>query len=230
MGATDPHGHGTHVAGIAAASADDGVGVAGVAPNARIMAIRVMDNNGFGYTSDVARGITWAVDHGAEIVNLSLGGPSTPSMRIAVDYALSNGVVVVAAAGNDGATDRDGDGVADNDVSYPAAYDGAIAVASYDRNGVVSSFSTRGDYVDVAAPGSWILSTLNTGSWGRMSGTSMATPHVAGIAALLIAQQPSRTPAQVRERLESTAFDPGGDGRDPAYGVGRVRPVAALGG
>lgn len=221
-GATDPHGHGTHVAGIAAASAGDGVGIAGVAPDARIMAIRVMDAQGRGHTADVARGITWAVDHGAEVINLSLGGPDTPSMRIAVEYALSNGVVVVAAAGNDGA------GL--NDPSYPAAYDGAIAVASYDRNGTVSSFSTRGAYVDVAAPGSWILSTLNTGSWGRMSGTSMATPHVAGIAALLIAQQPNRTPAQVRERLESTAVDAGDPGPDPAYGVGRVRPVAALGG
>ncbi|MFN7151537.1 MAG: S8 family peptidase, partial [Microthrixaceae bacterium] len=221
-GATDPHGHGTHVAGIAAASSDDGVGIAGVAPDARIMAIRVMDAQGHGYTSDVARGITWAVDHGAEVVNLSLGGPATPSMRLAVDYALNNGVVVVAAAGNDHQT---GD-----DPSYPGAYEGAIAVASYDSNGTVSSFSTRGDYVDVAAPGSSILSTLNTGDWVRMSGTSMATPHVAGIAALLIAQQPSRTPAQVRERLESTALDAGPIGPDPAYGAGRVRPVAALGG
>jgi subtilisin family serine protease len=94
----------------------------------------------------------------------------------------------------------------------------------------VSSFSTRGDYVDVAAPGSSILSTLNSGAWGWMSGTSMATPHVAGIAALLIAQQPSRTPAQVRQLLESTASDAGAIGPDPAYGVGRVRAVAALGG
>jgi type VII secretion-associated serine protease mycosin len=229
-GATDPHGHGTHVAGIAAASSDDGVGIAGVAPQARIIPVRVMGSGGSGHTSDVARGITWAVDHGAEVINLSLGGPATHVMRIAVDYAVSNGVVVVAAAGNDGDTDRNKDLIPDNTPSYPAAFDGSIAVASYDSNGTVSSFSTRGDYVDVAAPGSWILSTLNSGGWGPMSGTSMATPHVAGIAALLIAQQPSRTPAQVRQRLESTAVDAGATGPDPAYGVGRVRPVAALGG
>jgi serine protease len=220
-GATDPQGHGTHVAGIAAASTGDGVGVAGVAPRARLVPVRVMDDKGHGYASDVARGIIWAVDHGAEVINLSLGGPGTPSMESALDYALDLGVVVVAAAGNDGPGGA---------PSFPGAFDDAIAVASYDRGGAVSSFSTRGSYVDVAAPGRSILSSLRTGDWGFMSGTSMATPHVAGLAALLLAEDPSRTPAQVRQRIETTAVDAGAAGRDPAYGAGRVRPTAALGG
>lgn len=220
-GAADPQGHGTHVAGIAAAATSDGVGVAGVAPRARLVPVRVMDDSGRGYASDVARGIVWAVDHGAEVINLSLGGPGTPSMESAVDYALGHGVVVVAAAGNDGPGGQ---------ASFPGAFDGAIAVASYDRGGAVSSFSTRGTYVDVAAPGRSILSSLRTGDWGFMSGTSMATPHVAGLAALLMADDPSRTPSQVRQRIESTAVDAGASGRDTAYGVGRIRPTAALGG
>ncbi len=220
-GAADPQGHGTHVAGIAAAATGDGVGISGVAPHARLVPVRVMDDQGRGHASDVARGIVWAVDHGAEVINLSLGGPGTPSMQSAVDYALDHDVVVVAAAGNDGP---------DGDASFPGAFDGAIAVASYDRNGVVSSFSTRGTYVDVAAPGRSILSSLRTGDWGFMSGTSMATPHVAGLAALLLADDPSRTPNQVRHRIESTAVDAGTSGRDTAYGAGRVRPTAALGG
>ncbi len=138
-----------------------------------------------------------------------------------MDYALGHGVVVVAAAGNDGPGGQ---------ASFPGAFDGAIAVASYDRGGAVSSFSTRGTYVDVAAPGRSILSSLRTGDWGFMSGTSMATPHVAGLAALLMADDPSRTPSQVRQRIESTAVDAGASGRDTAYGVGRIRPTAALGG
>lgn len=220
-GAADPQGHGTHVAGIAAAATSDGVGVAGVAPRARLVPVRVMDDSGRGYASDVARGIVWAVDHGAEVINLSLGGPGTPSMESAVDYAVDHGVVVVAAAGNDGPGGQ---------ASFPGAFDGAIAVASYDRGGAVSSFSTRGTYVDVAAPGRSILSSLRTGDWGFMSGTSMATPHVAGLAALLMADDPSRTPSQVRQRIESTAVDAGASGRDTAYGVGRIRPTAALAG
>lgn len=221
QGATDPHGHGTHVAGTVAALRDNGVGVAGVAPSARIIPVRVLDAQGNGSSSDVARGITWAVDHGAEVINLSLGGPHSQAVQTAVDYAESLGVVVVAAAGNAGVG---------GPPNYPAALEQVVAVASHEPNGAVSTFSTRGAYVDVAAPGSGILSTSRDGSWVYMSGTSMATPHVAGVVALLLDDEPGLTPLQVRERLNTTATDAGTPGHDTSYGWGRLNAVGALAG
>ncbi len=219
LGAVDGNGHGTHVAGIAAAAAGDGIGVAGVAPDARIIPVRVLDAHGGGSTSDVARGITWAVDHGAEVINLSLGGSYSVAIAAALDYAESRGVVVVAAAGNAGPT---------GPVNHPASQDTALAVASLDESGEVSWFSTRGEYVDVAAPGSGIMSTYNNGAWTYMSGTSMATPQVSGVAALLLAADPDLTPGEVRARIEGTANDMGPIGHDVSSGWGRVDPVAAL--
>lgn len=221
QGATDPHGHGTHVAGTVAAIRGNGVGVAGVAPSARVIPVRVLDAQGNGSSSDVARGITWAVDHGAEVVNLSLGGGYSHAVQVAVDYAESQGVVVVAAAGNAGPG---------GPPNYPAALPVALAVGSHDKNGLVSSFSTRGGYVDLSAPGSGILSTSNDGSWVFMSGTSMATPHVAGVVALMLATEPGLTPNEVRTRLQATAVDAGPAGHDESYGWGRVNPLAALAG
>jgi subtilisin family serine protease len=220
QGETDGNGHGTHVAGTIAAAANDGTGVAGVAPSTRILPVKVLGDNGSGSSSDVARGITWAVDNGAEIINLSLGGSFSSAVATAVAYAEAEGVLVVAAAGNDGPT---------GSPNYPAALADALAVASYDEGGAVSSFSTRGSYVDVAAPGADILSTFKSGGWVFMSGTSMATPHVAGVAALLLANEPGLTPAQVRQRFESTAVDAGTAGRDPSYGWGRIDAPAVLG-
>jgi type VII secretion-associated serine protease mycosin len=221
QGATDPHGHGTHVAGTVAALRGNGVGVAGVAPSARIIPVRVLDAQGNGSSSDVARGITWAVDHGAEVVNLSLGGGYSSAVQVAVDYAESQGVVVVAAAGNAGPG---------GPPNYPAALPEALAVGSHDKNGLVSSFSTRGGYVDLSAPGSGILSTAHDGSWVFMSGTSMATPHVAGVVALMLAAEPGLTPNEVRTRLQATAVDAGSAGHDESYGWGRVNLLAALAG
>lgn len=224
-GAQDPHGHGTHVAGIVAATTDNGHGTAGVAPSARIIPVRVLSSNGSGWSSDVARGITWAVDHGAEVINLSLGGGHSWSVQVAVEYAEANGVVVVAAAGNDGLPHG-----AEPAPSYPGALDEALAVASIDRSGGVSSFSSRGGYVDVAAPGGSILSTVRSGGWGTMSGTSMATPHVAGVVAMVVAVEPALSPAQVRARITTTADEAGPVGHDHAYGWGRLDPSGALDG
>ncbi len=221
QGATDGNGHGTHVAGIAAAGTGDRTGTAGVAPSARIMPVRVLGADGTGSSSDVARGITWAVDHGAEVINVSLGGGYSSSVDVAVDYAEREGVLVVAASGNAGP------GGARN---YPAALDDVLAIASHDQGGAISSFSTQGDYVDLSAPGSGIVSTYPDGRWASMSGTSMATPHVAGAAALLIAAQPGLTPAQVRARLRATATDAGVPGFDVAHGWGRLDLLDALAG
>lgn len=221
QGAVDGHGHGTHVAGIAAAGRNDGIGVAGVAPSARLIPVRVLDGAGNGTSADVARGITWAVDHGAEIVNLSLGGGYSVAVDSAVQYADAHGVLVVAAAGNDGPS---------GPPNYPAALPDPLAVASYDEGGAVSAFSTRGAYVDIAAPGSGIVSAYKDGRWTYMSGTSMATPHVSGAAAVLLGSEPGLSPAQVRQRLESTAVDTGPIGHDDASGWGNISLVDALAG
>jgi subtilisin family serine protease len=221
QGATDGNGHGTHVAGIAAAGTGDRTGTAGVAPSARIMPVRVLGADGTGSSSDVARGITWAVDHGAEVINVSLGGGYSSAVDVAVDYAERQGVLVVAASGNAGPNGA---------RNYPAALDDVLAVASHDQGGAISSFSTQGDYVDLSAPGSGIVSTYPDGRWASMSGTSMATPHVAGAAALLLAAQPELTPAQLRARLRATATDAGVPGFDVAHGWGRLDLLDALAG
>lgn len=221
QGATDGNGHGTHVAGIAAAGTGDRTGTAGVAPSARIMPVRVLGADGTGSSADVARGITWAVDHGAEVINVSLGGGYSSAVDLAVDYAERQGVLVVAASGNAGPNGA---------RNYPAALDDVLAVASHDQSGAVSSFSTQGDYVDLSAPGSGIISTYPDGRWASMSGTSMATPHVAGAAALLLAAQPELTPAQLRARLRATATDAGAPGFDVAHGWGRLDLLDALAG
>ncbi len=219
-GATDPNGHGTHVAGIAAAGAQDGVGIVGVAPFARILPVRVLDSTGSGSSSAVAAGITWAVDNGAEVINLSLGGSYSGAIATAVDYAESRGVVVVAAAGNTGATDS---------VMYPAALATVIAVASHDADGSLSPFSSQGPQVDVAAPGSSIVSTFPGAQWRLMQGTSMATPHVAGTVALMLGAGRERSPEQVRALIRSSALDAGAPGFDDGFGWGRLDAAAALG-
>ncbi len=218
-GSSDVNGHGTHVAGIIAAG-DNGVGVVGVAPEATILPVRVLDATGSGFTTDVARGITWAVDHQAKVVNLSLGSDvNSASVDTALAYANSHGVVVVAAAGNQGVG---------GPVEYPAAVPTVIAVAGLDENGGIGVYSTRGSYVDVAAPGTLIWSTFPPSTWATLTGTSMASPHVAGLVALILDGRGAITPAAMLARLTSTATDAGASGVDPAYGWGRVNPVAAF--
>jgi subtilisin family serine protease len=219
-GTTDPNGHGTHVAGIIGA-AENGIGIVGVAPQATILPVRVLGANGSGLSTDIAQGIIWATDHGAAIVNLSLGSDiDSPSMDSAVSYAVAHGVVVVASAGNTGDTT----GLPE----YPGALPDVIAVAAVDRTGEVAPYSTQADYVDLAAPGTDILSTVPTSTWEKKSGTSMSAPHVSGLVALLIDARGPIAPATMRTRLTSTATDAGPKGVDPAYGWGRVNPLAAL--
>ncbi|MDT5039500.1 MAG: serine protease [Actinoplanes sp.] len=220
---SDPNGHGTHVSGTIAALAGNGIGIAGVAPDAKILPIRVLGANGSGLMSDVATGLVYAADHGAQVVNMSIGSSGqTGAVSTAIGYARSKGVVVVAAAGNERASG--------SPISYPAADVGVIAVASTDSADHYSSFSNQGGYVDIAAPGSTILSTIpvTMGGYGNYSGTSMASPHIAAVAALLKAYRPGLSPDQVEQAIEKSAIDLGTAGKDTDYGYGRVDAAAAL--
>jgi serine protease len=222
---TDPNGHGTHVAGTIAAVTGNGVGVSAIAPDTKILPVKVLGSDGSGYMSDTAEGIIWAADHGAGVINMSLGSSAkVTAVTNAITYARSKGVVVVAAAGNDRAKG--------SPTNYPAADAGVIGVAATDSADKVASYSNAGSYVDVAAPGSAILSTyptaLNSSGYGSMSGTSMATPHVAAVAALLKAYNPALTPDQVQAALQSSSVDLGAKGRDNDYGYGRIDAATAL--
>jgi subtilisin family serine protease len=217
----DPHGHGTHVAGTIAALTGNGIGVAGAAPDARILPVRVLGANGSGYMSDVANGIAYAADHGAGVINLSISSTTqVGAVSNAVAYARSKGVVIVAAAGN---ARRSG-----SPTSFPAADTGVIAVAATTSDDSVAAYSNRGGYVDVAAPGSDILSTYPGNRYGRMSGTSMAAPHVAAVAAILKDAGHDITPDQVEQALTTSAVDLGEPGRDDDFGAGRIDAAAAL--
>jgi thermitase len=203
----DENGHGTHCAGIAAATTNNGVGIAGVAPNASILAVRVLDANGSGTLDNVASGIDYAADAGAQVISLSLGSTSgSTTLQNAVDYAWNHGSVVVAAAGNSSSSAP----------NYPAYYSNAIAVASTTSSDTLSSFSNYGSWVDVAAPGSSIFSTYPYDTYATLSGTSMATPHVAGEAALLAAQ--GRTNSQIRAAIQNTCDRISGTGTYFTYG------------
>ena len=171
----DEYGHGTHCAGIINAQLDNGVGGAGIAPGAFVMAVRVLDENGSGTTDRINSGIKYAADNGAAIINLSLGGPGyATTMQTAVNYANSKNVTVIAAMGNDGI----------NIKNYPAALDGVIAVAAVNKSGERAPYSNYGKWCDIAAPGSDIWSTVPGNSYESMDGTSMAAPVVSGAAAL----------------------------------------------
>ncbi len=224
----DDYGHGTHVAGIAAACTNNDVGVAGVAWAARLLPVKVLDHNGQGSYSDLAEGIKYAVDEGARIINLSLGGTQHSStMSEAVDYAVSLGRLVIAAAGNC-ATGGSGCNGLINPVMYPGAYDNVVAVAATDSNDGRAYFSEYHPYVDVAAPGMSIYSTLPNDTYGELSGTSMATAFVSGLAALLWSADNGLSAAQVRTLIESKADDLGSPGKDIYFGVGRINAWRTL--
>lgn len=173
----DIYGHGTAVAGIAAAATNNSTGVSGVGYNASLMNVKVIGDNGAGSYSWIIQGIIWSADNGANVINLSMGGDvDSPSLKQAVDYAWSKGVVIVVAAGNSG----------NSKPSYPAYYDNCIAVAATDQNDHLYSFSNYGSWVDVAAPGS-AFSTIPGNSYGSRAGTSMASPLVSGLAGLAFA-------------------------------------------
>ncbi len=226
--AQDDEGHGTHCAGIAAASSNNGVGVAGVNWQARLMPVKVLDNEGSGTYADVAEGLHWAADHGATVISMSFGGSGeSQTLREAVDYAYGRGALMAAAAGNEY---QEG-----NPVTYPAALEHVIGVAATTISNWHAWYSNTGYYVDIAAPGgeagNAVLSTLWTSSghsYGRLAGTSMAAPHVAGLAALIKAVNPALTPAQIEWVMEYTAADLGDRGRDDVFGWGRINALAAV--
>lgn len=216
----DTHGHGTHVAGIAAATADNGIGVAGVCPGCSLLAVKVFpDGSGSAWDYLVAQGIVWAVDSGAQVINLSLGGPDQSAVtRSAVDYAWSRGAIVVGAAGNSGTSAP----------NYPGAYDNAIGVVATTSTDARASYSNYGPWADVAAPGSGILSTVPGGGYASWSGTSMATPVVAGTAGLAFSALGGGA-AAVRAALEAGVVDLGAPGRDDQFGWGRIDLAKLLG-
>ena len=221
--AQDENGHGTMVAGIAAADTNNGVGIAGASWGASIIPVRALDADGFGFDSDIASGIDWAVDHGATVINLSLGGDGyTTALQTAIDRAAANNVVVVAATGNDGVAVP----------SYPAAFPSVLAVGATDDDGDLAYFSQHGSWVDIAAPGVGIIGPLvdtTTYDPGGV-GTSFASPIVAGAAALVRTWDSSLTAAQVVDRLQATAQDNGPVGKDTSYGWGVLDASAALDG
>jgi len=224
----DDNGHGTHVAGIIGATMDNGHGGAGLCPHCRIMPIKVLDANNMGYWSGIVAGILHAVDHGAKIINLSLGGPQqSQTVKEAIAYAHANGVLVVAAAGNSHSSDP----------FYPAAYPHVLAVSATDHTDGLWSLSNTGAHIDVAAPGYMIYSTSwdataakdeKHAGYSFMSGTSMAAPHISGLAGLLWSQAPTRRVAQIVTLITTSATDLGEPGWDPVFGHGRINAGGAL--
>ena len=213
----DDNGHGTHCAGIVAAE-DNNIGVIGVAPGAYLYGVKVLDSGGSGSYSDVAAGIEWSIDNKMQVISMSLGGSlDSQTLHDACDKAYEAGIVVVAAAGNDGTPPGRGD-----NVGYPAKYSSVIAVAATDSNDERARWSSTGPAVELAAPGVSINSTLPGEGYGKKSGTSMACPHVAGTAALVMIAYPSWTNADVRSQLQNTADDLGDPGLDTKYGYGLV--------
>lgn len=212
----DDYGHGTHVAGIAAATTNNGAGVASVSFNARIMPVKVLNSTGTGNDQDIANGIVWAADHGAQVLNMSFGDTQYSQMlEDAVNYAYNDNCLVVAAAGNDST----------NETFYPAALVNAMAVSATDANDNLASFSNYGNDISVAAPGVNILSTYwaSSGSmYATLSGTSMAAPMVSGIAALAYAQDLTRLNVDVRTIIEQNADQVSGAGWNQYTGNGRV--------
>jgi thermitase len=215
----DASGHGTHVAGIIAAARNNGVGIAGIA-RVTLIPIRVLDANGHGSCLNVALAVLEAAARGASIINLSLEcAGDYPPLHLAIESVTRAGVLVVAAAGNVG------EGPC---PAYPGAYPEVLSVTALANTTAASPSSCRGPYVELAAPGVDILSTWPGGGYRNLSGTSMAAPHVTGIAALLKAKFPAMNGSDIRHLLDSTAADIGPPGRDNTTGFGRVDPVAAL--
>jgi thermitase len=221
----DDNGHGTHVAGTVSANTNNGVGVAGVSFNSPLAICRALSGPvGIGTTADIANCIRYVHDKGAKVISMSFGGGASTTLQNAVNYAWksggANGSVLVAAAGNDG----------DATLNYPAAYPNVVSVAATDDTDAWASFSNANADVEVAAPGVDIVSTWRNGGYNTISGTSMATPHASGVAAVIRALNPGLTAAQAVSRLDGATDDLGPNGRDPSFGFGRVNLALAAGG
>jgi hypothetical protein len=215
----DDVGHGTHVAGIISAIVNNNEGVAGMTLYTKIMPVKVLDSSGAGSTYSVAQGIIWATDHGAHVINMSLGNYTDAQfLHDALKYAHDHGVVLVAASGNDN-TNRPG---------YPAAYPEVLAVAATDQTEGRAVYSNYGDYIGVAAPGTSIASTYPGSRYAALSGTSMASPHVAALASLVRAANSQLTNDQIMVLLERTARDLGKPGKDNEFGYGQIDVKSAL--
>ncbi|MEF3311719.1 S8 family peptidase [Paenibacillus sp. GYB004] len=216
---SDDVGHGTHVAGIISALVNNREGVAGISWFNRIMPVKVLDETGAGSTYSVAQGIIWAADHGAKVINMSLGNyADSQFLHDAIRYAFDRDIVLIAASGNDN-TERPG---------YPAAYPEVFAVAATDPDQKKATFSNYGDYIDVAAPGVNIASTYPDNHYAALSGTSMASPHVTALAALIRSVNPQLANTEVMELMRQTAVDLGTSGKDKYFGYGQIDIVKAL--
>ena len=228
--ASDDNGHGTWVSGIIAANPNDGYGVAGISWNDYILPVKIMNGEGTGSTADLLTAIKWSADQGADVINMSVGGfPWSQMMQDAVNYAWNRGAVLVGAAGNNRREEN----------FYPASFDNVISVTATQVQDEFSNWSSWGPKVDVSAPGSSVLTTncytctyAGHNTWGShtyISGTSFATPNVAGVVALMRGRFPSYSPAQIVDLLYATVDDIGYPGWDNRYGRGRVNAYRALG-
>lgn len=227
---TDDNGHGTHVAGIIAAKSND-IGMAGIAPDVQLYAVKAMDQEGEGSLQNILEGIDWSIQNKMDIINLSLGTDThSESLQQMVDRAYAEGITVVGSAGNSQTIKDENDNVVyvpidTYTINYPAKYDSVIAVAAVDANNVRGAFSSVGAEVEIAAPGVNVYSTyVNNGTpvYATSSGTSQAAPHVSGMIALLKQKNPGMTNVQLREEIRKYAMDLGSAGRDTEYGYGSV--------
>lgn len=226
-GPSDLQGHGSHCAGTIAAR-ENSSGVIGAAPLCKLLVGKVLGDNGSGSSNAVASGIRWAVDKGADVISMSLGSSvSSPQIHEAVKDAVAAGVFIIAAAGNEGPSL--------DTVGYPGAYPETVAVGAISQNRKIASFSSRGNMVDIVAPGDKILSTYPPRGLATLSGTSMATPLVAGVVALMLSKHksfggvsPIKTQKDLMEHLRRTAIDLGPSGYDPSYGAGLINPEQLL--
>ncbi|EIJ79911.1 peptidase S8/S53 subtilisin kexin sedolisin [Bacillus methanolicus PB1] len=215
----DDNGHGTHVAGIIASETNNREGVAGITWYNKIMPIKAMGAEGYGTTFDIAKGIIWAADHGADVINLSLGNYQPSSlMKEAVKYAYEKNAVIISAAGNDNSSHP----------SFPAAYPEVLGVSAVSYTGQRAPFSNYGDYIDVSAPGVQIPSTYFNQQYAALSGTSMASPHVAGLAGLILSANPELRNKEVMDIIKNTAYDLGAPGKDIDFGSGLIDVKKAL--
>jgi subtilisin family serine protease len=216
---SDDYGHGTHVAGLAAAIGNNGIGIAGTSWGARIMPVKVLNSSGLGTYFNAATGIVWATDHGARVINLSLGASeSRQILEDAVNYAAARGVLLVGAAGNSGSSS----------VLYPAAYPAVIAVSATTSSNQRAIFSNYGPQIELAAPGAGIYSLHLGGGYLTRSGTSMSAPQVSGLAAILLGLPGNASASAVRSQMQASALDLGPAGWDSEFGFGLIQMDAAI--